>query len=98
MKMLNKVLKFIFDLNKTTALLEACDWDEERYDFILETLVTTFNQITTGYHEFHNTDALVSEIKNRMKDISSDREIDIIENILLEEFSEVNYQEIEYEN
>tara|TARA_B100000686_G_scaffold348285_1_gene438937 strand:- start:843 stop:1082 length:240 start_codon:yes stop_codon:yes gene_type:complete len=79
-------------------LLEACDWDEERYDFVIGALIENFSKITSEANAFYNVDTLIAEIKKRMSSISSDKEIDIIETILLEEFSDIDYQEIEYEN
>lgn len=78
--------KMSLKLSASTALLEACDWDEDRANFVADKAVETL----TNMHSYSKEDRsgnLTSVFRQLMIQHASPEQIDIIETMLKDELT-----------
>lgn len=69
-----------------TELLEACEWDDERANYLIDEFCKIVNEVADSYIDVvdSETPGFLTEIKTHMSSLASDSEIDILIKLLSE--------------
>jgi hypothetical protein len=98
--MFDLLFKSLSDLNNQTALLEACNWDEDRVEYVL----SSFKKEILSSPKFKSGKITIADVKSdislRLKGHLSKAEILILSNIIDETYLNIlkSEQENQYEN
>ena len=84
--MFDNIFKSLSDIHNRTALLEACDWDEERFESVLEVFLKTMSKIQNSSFEYYDIGSLKDHLYSILSRDLADREIII----LLDLFSQMS--------
>ena len=98
--MFNLLFRSLSDLNSRTALLEACDWDEDRLEYVIQEIASVVGESPMLGLEKVTLDDIKSELRARLSDRLSESEILILSNILDNSYEEIlkSEKENKYEN
>ena len=97
--MFDNVMSLFFGLSYETAILEACDWDEERAEEVAKVFSQTLAEcITSG---LTNKEHALERVRENLSDSTSEGERDALIELLKESFSNISLlinSSDEYEN
>tara|TARA_X000001388_G_C2213639_1_gene116197 strand:- start:119 stop:406 length:288 start_codon:yes stop_codon:yes gene_type:complete len=85
--MFNYFFESLSDLSKSTQLLEACDWSEERAENLLIFCASAIQEIISQENPPASYESLEIQIKNYLSGSHTENEIDILLEIIKQDLS-----------